>query len=193
MKRVAALLSIVFCFGVLSASAQTDNARVIQPLENISAEISKISGSLVELNAKLKNFTETFTSNQGLRLTERQQRLLFAFEMLNRAETRLSTLQLLKVQLSEREATTKRRIAQLDENLRPERVDRSLGGTLDAEQARSARRRALENEKADLARLLFEIQSSIVDTDAEILQTQLFLRRIRGQIFPGIEKELSDL
>ncbi len=193
MKRFAPLLSLIFLFAVFSVSAQTDNSRVIEPLENISGEISKISKSLDDLNKKLANFSETFNSNQGLRLTDKQQKLLFAFEMLNRAETRLSTLQILKVQLADREATTKRKIAQIDDSLRPEAVDRTLSGTLDAEETRSARRRALQIEKNDLTRLLYEIQSSISDTDSEIFQTQLFLRRIRQQIFPGVEKEISDL
>ena len=113
--------------------------------------------------------------------------------MLNRAETRLSTLQLLKFQLADREATTKRKIALIEDQLRPESVDRTLSGTLDAEQVRSARRRTLQNERNDLSKLLYDIQNSISDTDSEIVQTQLFLRRIRQQIFPGIEKELSDL
>ena len=193
MKCIALLLLLIFCFGCLTVSAQTDNARSVYLIENISAEMSKISKSLDDLNKKLGTFSETFNSNQGLRLTEKQQKLLFAFEMLNRAETRLSTLQLLKVQLADREATTKRKIAQIDENLRDENVDRTLNGTFDAEAVRTARRRTLQNERNDLTKLLNDIQNSINDTDSEIIQTQLFLRRIRNQIFPGIEKEISDL
>lgn len=193
MKRVAAFLSLVFCFGFTSVSAQTDNTNFVVPLENISTQISKISKSLEDLNVKLNNFSQTFDSNQGLRLTEKQQRLLFAFEMLNRAETRLSTLQLLKVQLADRQATTNRKISQLEDSLRSENVDRTLNGTLNAEDVRNARRRTMQNEKSELTRLLYEIQSSINDTDTEIAETQLFLRRIRRQIFPNVEKEISDL
>ena len=193
MKRVAALLSFGLCFGISGVYAQTDNSRLIEPLENTSREISKISKSLDDLNKKFNNFSDTFNSNQGLRLTDNQQRLLFAFEMLNRAETRLATLQILKIQLAEREATTKRRIAQIDDSLRPEIVDRTLNGTLDAEQVRAARRRTLQNEKNDLTKLLYEIQNSISDTDSEIFQTQLFLKKTRQRIFPEIEKELTDL
>jgi hypothetical protein len=193
MKRVAAFLSLVFCFGFTKISAQTDNASFVVPLENISTQITRISKSLDDLNVKLNSFSQTFDSNQGLRLTEKQQRLLFAFEMLNRAETRLSTLQLLKVQLADRQATTNRKIAQIDDNLRSENVDRTLNGSLNAEDARTARRRTLQNEKNELTKLLYEIQSSIGDTDSEITETQLFLRRIRGRIFPNVEKEISDL
>lgn len=193
MKRFVLFLSLVFCLGLLTVSAQNDNARTSYAVENISTEISRISKSLDDLNKKLGTFSETFNSNQGLRLTDKQQKLIFAFEMLNRAETRLATLKILKVQLADREATTKRKIAQIDENLRSENIDRTLNGTLDAEQVRSARRRTLQNERSDLSSLLSEIQNSISDTDSEIVQTQLFLRRIRQQIFPGVEKEISDL
>ncbi|CAN5852903.1 hypothetical protein BH20ACI4_BH20ACI4_15800 [soil metagenome] len=193
MKFVTLFLLLIFCFASFTVPAQNENARTTYAVENISTEISKISKSLDDLNKKLGTFSETFNSNQGLRLTEKQQRLLFAFEMLNRAETRLSTLQILKIQLADREVTTKRKIAQIDDNMRSENIDRTLSGTLDAEAVRAARRRTLQNERNDLSKLLNEIQSSIRDTDYEIVQTQLFLRRIRGQIFPGIEKELSDL
>lgn len=193
MKYIAALLSLVFYFGITSLSAQTDNTGFVVPLENISTQITKISKSLDDLNVKLNSFSQTFDSNQGLRLTEKQQRLLFAFEMLNRAETRLSTLQLLKIQLADRQATTNRKIAQLDDSLRSENVDRTLNGTLNAEDTRNARRRTLQNEKNELTKLLYDIQNSISDTDSEIAETQLFLRRIRRQIFPNVEKEISDL
>ncbi len=193
MKRIVFLLSFIFCFGAFTVSAQTDNAKSVYLIENIASEMSKISKSLDDLNKKLGTFSETFNSNQGLRLTEKQQKLLFAFEMMNRAETRLSTLQILKVQLADREATTKRKVAQIDENLRAENIDRTLNGTLDAETVRSARRRTLQNERNDLSKLLSELQNSINDTDTEITETQLFLRRIRRQIFPSIEKEISDL
>ena len=97
MKCVALFLPLIFCFANLTVAAQTDNSRTSYAIENISTEISKISKSLeVISNKKLGTFSETFNSNQGLRLTEKQQRLLFAFEMLNRAETRLSTLQFSK-------------------------------------------------------------------------------------------------
>lgn len=193
MKCIAPLLLLIFCFGCLTIAAQTDNARSVYLIENIAVEMSKISKSLDALNKKLGTFSETFNSNQGLRLTEKQQKLLFAFEMLNRAESRLSTLQLLKVQLADREVTTKRKIAQIDENLRTENIDRTLNGTLDAEAVRTARRRTLQTEKNDLTNLLNDIQNSISDTDTEISETQLFLRRIRRLIFPNIEKEITDL
>ena len=182
---------ILYC-GILNISAQTDNDKTSVPLENISSQITKISKSLDDLNKRLTIFSETFTSNQGLRLSEKQQQLLFAFEILNRAEVRYSTLLLLKTQLAERESTTKRKIALIDDNLRSENIDRTLNGTLDAETVRNNRRRALQTERNDLFQLLSELQTSLRETNSEIDASRIFLRRIRQQILPNAEKELSN-
>ena len=190
--RLACLFSMILYCGILNISAQTDNDKTSVPLENISAQITKISKSLDDLNKRLTIFSETFTSNQGLRLSEKQQQLLFAFEILNRAEVRYSTLLLLKTQLAERESTTKRKIALIDDNLRSENIDRTLNGTLDAETVRNNRRRALQTERNDLSQLLSELQTSLRETNSEIDASRIFLRRIRQQILPNAEKELSN-
>ncbi len=191
MKRILFLLPLIFCAGVFTISAQNNPANSPDALDNISRETAKISKSLDDLNKKLALFAETFTSNQGLRLSEKQQKLLFATEMLNRAETRLSTLQLLKIQLADREAATKRRIAQIEDQLRPENIDRTIIGSLDAEEVRTSRRRALLAERADLSNLLSDVQESLRDTNTELTQIQQFLRRVRRQIFADVEKELN--
>ncbi|HEY0427830.1 MAG TPA: hypothetical protein VGC76_08605, partial [Pyrinomonadaceae bacterium] len=50
--------------------AESSNA-----IEVIAGELVKISKSVEELNKKFKAFGDTFSSNQGLRLTDRQQKL----------------------------------------------------------------------------------------------------------------------
>lgn len=81
-------------FGAIRQSAHSAH------IENISEKLTSIAGSLKSLNEKLENFAKTFSSNQGLRLTEKQQTILLAFELLNRSEQRLSILKLLKIDLS---------------------------------------------------------------------------------------------
>lgn len=193
MKCFALLLALTLYCGVAATFAQNNTLPPDATLQNISSDISKISKSLDELNKKLKTFTETFNSNQGIRLSDKQQKLLFAFEMLNRAETRLSTLQLLKVQLADREATTKRKIAQVDDNMRAEVIDRTLGGTTNAELVRTSRRNAFQTERNDLSKLLADIQESLSETNAEITQTETFLRQVRRRIFYEAQTELTEL
>jgi uncharacterized protein YoxC len=172
------------------------NRRSAESVENIAKELAKISKSVTDLNTRLKTFSDTFTSNQGLRLTDKQQKLLAAFEFLNRAEQRLSNLQTLKITLAERQTSARMRLAQNEIESKPESIDRSVAvrGTItDAEEMRESRRRALARQRIEINSLINEIQDSISTVNEEIRQTEIFLKNIRGRIFPEIEKELSDL
>jgi predicted nucleic acid-binding Zn-ribbon protein len=203
MKNIPLLFfSIAFIFSIqVFAQGNQPNVSTQQilqtqnPIENISVEISRIAKSVEALNLRLKNFSDTFSSNQGLRLTDKQQKLLAAFEFLNRAEQRLATLQKLKIDLSEKLTSTNTRIATVENNLRQENIDRSIAitGSTNAEEIRSNRRQLLYKQKSELNELLNEIRNTMSDTDAEIRQTVMFLKNIRQRLFPEIEKEISDL
>ncbi len=203
MKNISLLFFSIVFISSIQVFAQSSQSNVLtqqisqtqNPVENISAEISRISKSVESLNLRLKNFSDTFSSNQGLRLTDRQQKLLAAFEFLNRAEQRLATLQKLKIDLSEKQASTNVRIATVENNLRQENTDRSIAvtGSTNAEEIRVNRRQLLFKQKSELSELLYEIRNSMSDTDAEIRQTVNFLKNIRQRLFPEIEKEISDL
>ena len=175
--------------------AQTENQVHPIQIENISDKLSEITKSLNLLNEKLQKFSETFSSNQGLKLNENQQTILAAFEYLNRAEQRLATLQKLKIDLSEKQTAIRLQFADIEDQLRPESVDRSVAfrGTTNAEQLRENRRQALNREKTELSTLISDIQNSLNETNTEIRETEQFLRRIRQRIFPAIEREISDL
>jgi hypothetical protein len=171
-------------------SNQTQN-----PLENIAEEITRIAKSVETLNKRLENFSQTFTSNQGLRLTDRQQKILIAFEFLNRAEQRLSILQKSKIELTEKQSSARVALAKIDEEMLPENIDRGIAvrGSTNAEQVREIRRQVLYKEKAELNNLLIEIQRTLYETNNEIRQTDNFLKNIRQRLFPEIEREISDL
>jgi len=164
MKNIPLLFfSIAFIFSIqVFAQGNQPNVSTQQilqtqnPIENISVEISRIAKSVEALNLRLKNFSDTFSSNQGLRLTDKQQKLLAAFEFLNRAEQRLATLQKLKIDLSEKLTSTNTRIATVENNLRQENIDRSIAitGSTNAEEIRSNRRQLLYKQKSELNELL---------------------------------------
>jgi len=203
MKNIPLLFfSIVFIFSteVFAQSNQPNvsaqnTSQTQSPIEIISVEISKIAKSVEALNLRLKNFSDTFSSNQGLRLTDKQPKLLAAFEFLNRAEQRLATLQKLKIDLSEKQTSNNTRIATVENNLRQENIDRNIAvtGSTNAEEIRSNRRQLLYKQKNELNELLNEIRNTMSDTDVEIRQTVIFLKNIRQRLFPEIEKEISDL
>jgi hypothetical protein len=128
-------------------------------------------------------------------LTEKQQRLLMAFEVLNRSEQRLVNLQKLKLELSEKQTTFRLQLARINDDSLPESIDRyvSTRGTTNAEQIRDIRRQALLKEKFEITTLLNDMSRDLENINHEIRQMENLLRTIRQRLFPEIEKEISFL
>ena len=199
MKFRKSFFAAIFLFSAVAAFSQqtpqpTPNISN-QTVESISQDLSKIAKSVEDLNKQMKKFFETFSTNQGLKLSEKQSRILFAFEILNRAEQRIATLQTLKLTFAERQTALRLLLARITDDSLPQSIDRyvSLRGTTNAEQLREIRRQALQKEKYELTKLLDELQNNINEINEEIRQTELFLKSIRQRIFGEIDKELSDL
>lgn len=178
----------------VSPPAGQDLSRIAEPVENISREMTNVTKSVENLNKSLANFFSNFSSNQGLKLTERQQKTLYAFEILNRAEFRLANLQKLKLDLTEKQTTIRLQNARIADDLLPESVDRYVAtrGTTNAEQLRDIRRQALSREKYELTNALNDIQRSLQEINTEIRQAENFSRTVRQRVFPEIEKELAN-
>jgi hypothetical protein len=190
--------SICFCVCILfiNITFSQTQPQSISPntAENISAQITKIAKSLDTLNSRMKFFSETFTSNQGLRLSDRQQQILFAFELLNRAEQSLSVLQKLKVDLNEKKVATAAKLSRNEDDSRIESIDRSIAlrGTTNAEELREIKRRSLTKERSELINLMNDIQTRLTGITYDIEQTDLFIKSIRNRVYSASEKELKE-
>ncbi|HQU86084.1 MAG TPA: hypothetical protein PKY59_23355 [Pyrinomonadaceae bacterium] len=178
-----------------TANIYANQPQTDDKLEKINESVTKLTKTVKDFTNDLKSFFEKFTSNQGLRLTEKQQLILLAFEVLNRAEQRISTLQKQKIEMSERLSSVRLSLARIKDDLLPDSIDRyvSTRGTTNAEQLREIRRQALTKEQTELTKLVFEVENTLEKNDEEIRQTEIFIRDIRARIFPQIQKELSDL
>ncbi len=199
--KAKTLLFLVF---VLFFSIQTfaqNNQPVVQPeqpiqspgpVENISAELTKVSKSLQVFNKNFKAFLEHLP--QGVKYSEKQQNLLLAFEILNRAEERVQILQKFQIELTEKQANVKTRLAQVEQEVTPEGIDRivALFGTTRTEEYRESRRRTLEAERNSLRQLASQINQNLSDTTNELRQASLFVKRLRDKILPQIEQEISN-
>lgn len=105
-------------------------------------------------------------------------------DKLGKEQQRAETLNTQLLGTMEKEATLQSRIDQLDEQLRPENIDRSLAGVggLHPEDAREALRRRLTNDKRRLQSQLdllhqdhTRLQASLADSDAAIQSLRLRL------------------
>lgn len=165
------------------------------PIENISAEMTKISKSLQTFNKRMKEMLEQFAMNKGNQLNEKQQKLLLGFEILNRAEQRVEILQKFQIELADKEAAIKTRIAIVEYDSKTENVERTVAviGTLRGDETREARRRTLETERQSLQNLLAQIRRNLSQTNYELEQAQAMVTRLRQKIIPQIELELTGM
>lgn len=185
---------ILFLNCIIYAQTKQPISTQPEPTQSIGEQITRIAKSVESLNKRLKTFSETFSSNQGLKLSDKQQDILFAFELLNRAEQSNSNLQKLKIDLTERRVTINTRLFQNQENSRPEKVDQSISsrGTTDAEAVRENRRQILAKERQELTGLLQDVTNQLFDVNRDILQTEQFIKNIRNRVFGEAEKALKD-
>ena len=163
--------------------------------DSMAGDISRISQSVEELNRNLGRFFTNFSSNQGLKLTERQQKLLFALEVLSRTEAGLMAAQKQRIEYVERQSRLRLQLATINENLLPQSLDRyaSLRGTLDATDLREARRLALQKERLELSNIITQIQTELDRLNEEIRRAELQVASLRARTFGEVEKELADL
>lgn len=166
-----------------------------EAVENISKNMTELTKSVTTLNQGLKSFFESYTSSQGFRLSPKQQTLLMAFEILNRAEQRMVNLQKMRLDIAERQTPMRLQFAQIEDDILPQSIDRyvSTRGTTNAQELKNIRRNALELERGNLARTLRNMENDMQNIDEEIRETQAFIVSIRNRIFPELRKELSDL
>lgn len=203
MKKM--FLILMFLFANFSTSiAQTNQPTPSEnpnyypqsdPLQNISQETAKISKSVQSLNNSIKELLEKFMVGKGMQLTERQQKMLLGFEVLNRAEQRLEILQKTQIELTQKEGEVKTRLSQVDEELLPGSIERntSVIGTTRSEELRDGRRKSFDSERRSLQTLLSQINQTLQQNAGELRQAQTFVHNLRRRLLPQIEAEISDL
>lgn len=195
-KTLCFLVFLLFCSIPIFAQNNPPVARqqplsqLPDPVENISAELVKVSKSLQVFNQNFKAFLEHLP--QGVKYSEKQQSLLLGFEILNRAEERVQILQKFQIELTEKQANVRTRLAQVEQEITPEGIDRivALIGTTRTEEYRESRRRTLEAERNSLRQLASQINQNLSDCNDELRQAALFVKRLRDKILPQIEQEI---
>ena len=201
MKVSTLHFSVFFLFSVsLYGQVKTSGQPPVEAppnvtLENISSELTKVTKSLQTFNERINQFLESVNKYKGIQLTEQQQKLIFGYEVLNQTEQLAATLRKTLLETSEREAATKRRLGQIEIDLKPDSLDRSfqLRGTTRADELRETRRRSLEDERNTLQKLLAELVDSRNQITENLRQTEIFLDQFRRQLFAKLNAELNNL
>lgn len=168
--------------------------RSTDPVENISNDVARTARAVEALSKTWGEFAKAFSTNQGLQMDERQRSLLLALEVLNRFEVSLANMQKLRFDLAERQTSATTRIAQLNDDLLPESIDRSISmrGTTDAENLRTIRRQALTRQLKEWQTHLAQITRELDSTLEDIRRTDLQVKNLRIRIFGEATRQLGD-
>lgn len=177
-----------------SQQVQQSTYRSSDPIENISNDVARTARAVESLSKTWGEFVRSFSTNQGLQLDARQRNLLLALEVLNRFEASLTSMQKLRFELTERQTNATRRIAQLNEDLLPESVDRSISlrGTTDAENLRTIRLSTVTRQLREWQSLLGQITRELDNTLEDIRRTELQVENVRNRIFGEVANQLGD-
>jgi hypothetical protein len=196
MKVSLRLLLLLSLFGFpIIAFGQAPQNSANDPLTN---EVAALRQSLQTLNNRLKVISDGLLApdkrNEDNSL-ESVKKVTTNLDLLTHAEERAEVLRKQLIELIERETAYKSRMAQFDEDLRPENIERSMvgvGGTRTAEM-RDTRRRVLENDKRGVENLLNITVQSRIRLDEDVRQADQLVGRLRQRLFPLIEKEIDKI
>lgn len=120
---------------------------------------------------------------------EQQQRTLVDLERLSRAEQRAEVLRTQLRDVQEKEGNLMARMEQLNYELKPENIERSVAtyGSTRPEDARDARRRALESDKIRTQSQLDLLATSRQRLEAAIVTADLEVDKLRRRIEEATE------
>jgi hypothetical protein len=127
--------------------------------------------------------------------TDKPNRIALSMELLARAEERAGILRKQLVETIEKETSYKSRLAQIDEDIRPENVERALSGvgTTRTSELREVRRRSLDIEKRGLEGLLVLATQNRARLDDDVRQADALVTRLRQRLLPLIDREVEKI
>jgi len=167
-------------------------------IDSVANEIGLLRKSLQTLNTRLRDISDRVLApdaNRSGSPSDKRESISLNLDLLSRAEQRAEVLRKELFDRIEKEASLKSRLVQIDEDMRPESIERSLNpfGTTRTAELRDTRRRALENERRGIESLLNQVTQSRVRLEDDVKQADSLVTKLRQRILPWIEKEIEKI
>lgn len=152
-----------------AAEVETEEDSMRRTVNDLSNQVNKLSDKLSQM--------------------EENQRTLVDMERLSRAEQRAEVLRTQQRDVLEKEGILQARLEQVEFNLKPENIDRSVStyGSTRPEEARDARRRMLESEKVRTKAQLELYATSRQRLETAIINADLEVDKLRRRIEEATE------
>ena len=209
MTTRARLLAAALCVASLGAAAgaQTPAARqrdaepqapAPQPGgDPLVGELGLLRRSVQTLNTRLREIGERLVAAQARAggADENQRRIANSLDLLSRAEQRAEALRKQLIELVEKETAFRTRHTQLEDDMRPDSIDRSITfiGSTRTPELREIRRRVLENERRGVELLLAQTSTARARLEDDVKEADLLVFKLRQRILPLIEREIDKI
>jgi hypothetical protein len=164
----------------------------------VANEIALLRKTVQTLNARLLEITNKAVAddtNQSGSANDKQNRISQNLALLTQAEQRAEGLRKQLLDLIEKETSLRSRLVQIDEDMRPESIERALNayGTTRTAEMRDTRRRVLENDRKGYESLLNLTTQSRIRLEDDVKQADFLVSRLRQRVFPLIDKEIEKI
>ena len=179
--------------GQEQSATQPPNGNSIEAVAN---EIDLLRKSLQTLNARLREVSDKLPAADGRKSggsDDKQSHIVLSLDLLGRAEDRAGVLRKQLLDLIEKDTSYRSRLAQIDEDMRPENIERALSGvgTTRTTELRDVRRRSLEIERRGLESLVNLTTQGRLRLEEDVRQADSLVSRLRQRLLPLIEKEIE--
>jgi len=179
--------------GQEQSASQPANGNSIEAVAN---QIDLLRKSLQTLNARLREVSDKLSATDARKSggsDDKQGRLVQSLDLLGRAEDRAGVLRKQLLELIEKDTSYKSRLAQIDEDMRPESIERALSGvgTTRTAELRDVRRRSLEIERRGLESLVNLTTQGRLRLEEDVRQADSLVSRLRQRLLPLMDKEIE--
>jgi len=173
------------------SQAGDDDEPQPKPAETPAAKPATTNAAKIkELNERIKKLE----AGQRNGSDDSQKRILMNLDILTRAEQRADSLRKQLFEMIEKENSITARLDQIDYDIRPEVIERSLQitGSMRPEEVRDNRRKSLDAERRNLQALLTQVQATHTNLEANLQKAETMVEKLRAKAEKDIDDSLND-
>ena len=196
--RLKSLGFIFLILLVLSITTSAQNSASDTSTDRVANQIGQLRQSVQSLDATLGDIADKLLpvfSKAKDSAAESQNRISSSFTLLTQAEQRAEMLRKQLLELIEKETLYQTRLTQIDEDMRPENIERALNpyGTTRTAEMRDTRRRVLETERRGYQNLLTFATANRTRLEEEVRQADALVMKLRLRLNPLIDREIDKI
>jgi hypothetical protein len=201
ITQIVILLVAIPLAGKLAFGQTTANGAANETAsDRIASQVGLLRQSVRSLDSTLSDIADKFLplftkAKEAQAETENENRISARLTLLTQAEQRAEMLRRQLLELIEKETFYRSRITQIEEDMRPDSIERSLStyGTTRTAELRDQRRRILENERRGVENLFNVVGQSRVRLEEDVRQADLLVTRLRERLLPTIDRAIEKI